>query len=93
MTKEATQLLAEALKVAKLHGSFSPEEIGHRIGMHKLQAEAAARSLSNAGVLVIGFDFAAHFSPDFRKANAPPAAAKKGKRKPPARAARAAAAR
>jgi hypothetical protein len=76
MTKEAAQLMAEALKVVKLHGSFSPSEIGARIGLHKMQAESAARSLSDAGVLVIGFDCAAHFSPDYRKANATVATAK-----------------
>jgi hypothetical protein len=41
-----------------------------------MQAESAARSLSDAGVLVHGFDCAAHFSPDFRKANTPVATAK-----------------
>ena len=77
MTKEAERLMAEALKVATISGSFSPEEIGARIGMDKLQAELAARALSNAGVLVIGFDCAAHFSKDFRKSReaAPPASA------------------
>jgi hypothetical protein len=80
MTKEAAQLMAEALRIVKLNGSFSPAELGSRIGLHKVQAEAAARSLSNAGVLVLGFDCAAHFSADFRKANAPAAAAKKAKR-------------
>jgi hypothetical protein len=69
MTNEASQLMAEALKVVKVTGSFSPEEIGARIGMDKSRAEIAARALSNAGVLVLGFDCAAHFSPDFRKAN------------------------
>jgi hypothetical protein len=71
MTNEASQLMGEALKRVKLTGSFSPEKIGARIGLTKSQSEVAARSLSNAGVLVLGFDFAAHFSPDFRKANAP----------------------
>jgi hypothetical protein len=77
MTKEASQLMAEALRVVTLNGSFSPSEIGARIGLHKLQAESAARSLSNAGVLVLGFDCAAHFSPDYRKAHMPVAAAKR----------------
>jgi hypothetical protein len=67
MTKEASQLMAEALKVAKLDGSFSAAEIGHRIGLKPPQAEAAARELSNAGVLELGFDCCAHFSSDFRK--------------------------
>jgi hypothetical protein len=71
MTKEASLLMAEALKVVKVTGSFDPEEIGSRVGLDKMQAEMAARALSNAGVLVIGFDSAAHFSPDFRKANSP----------------------
>jgi hypothetical protein len=78
MTKEAAQLMAEALRVVKLSGSFSPSEIGARVGLHKMQAESAARSLSNAGVLVLGFDCAAHFSADFRKANTPVARAKPG---------------
>jgi len=82
MTKEAAELMAEALRVVKLSGTFSPADIGARIGLHKIQAESAARSLSNAGVLVLGFDCAAHFSPDFRKANtriamAKPASAKR----------------
>ena len=88
MTKEAAQLMAEALKVFKLSGTFSPSEIGARIGLHKMQAESAARSLSNAGVLILGFDCAAHFSPDFRKANTPVAMAKlaSGKRRARSRA-------
>jgi hypothetical protein len=70
MTNEATQLMAEALRVAKLDGSFSPAELGAKIGLKKPQAEAAARELSNAGVLVLGFDCSANFSPDFRKVRA-----------------------
>jgi hypothetical protein len=70
MTNEATQLMAEALRVAKLDGSFSPAELGAKIGLKKPQAEAAARELSNAGVLVLGFDCSANFSPDYRKARA-----------------------
>ena len=72
MTTEASQLMQEALKVTKLQGSFSPAEIGARVGLNKTQAEMAARSLSNAGVLSLGFDCAAHFTPDFRKLHAPP---------------------
>jgi len=68
MTKEAEQLMAEAMKRVDLHDSFSPAEIGHRVGMNRFQAEAAARSLSDAGVLVLGFDCAASFTTDFRKA-------------------------
>ena len=70
MTNEATLLMAEALRVAKLDGSFSPAELGAKIGLKKPQAEAAARELSNAGVLVLGFDCSANFSPDYRKARA-----------------------
>ena len=70
MTNEANLLMAEALRVAKLDGSFSPAELGVKIGLRKPQAEAAARELSNAGVLVLGFDCSANFSPDFRKARA-----------------------
>jgi len=85
MTKEAAELMAEALRVVKLNGSFSPSEIGARIGLHKMQAESAARSLSNAGVLILGFDCAAHFSTDFRKANASVEAAKRASVKSRAR--------
>ena len=70
MTHEAEQLMSEALKRVQLGGSFSPTEIGAKIGLSKPQAEAAARLLSNAGILVLGFDSAAHFSPDFRKSRA-----------------------
>ena len=80
MTNDASQLMAEALRVAKLDGSFSPAELGAKIGLRPAQAEAAARELSNAGVLVLGFDFDASFSPDFRRVQAraqhAPAAAK-----------------
>jgi hypothetical protein len=71
MTKEADQMLAELLRTVKLNGSFDPEEIGDGIGLTKAQSEAAARQLSNAGILVIGFDSAAQFSPDYRKAHRP----------------------
>jgi hypothetical protein len=83
MTKEASQLMAEALRVAKLDGSFSAAEIGHRIGLKAPQAEAAARELSNAGVLELGFDCSAHFSADFRKirAKADAADVKAGRKK------------
>ena len=57
-----------ALKSVDLSSSFSPAEVGARIGLNKHQAESAARDLSNAGVLVLGFDCAANFSSDFRKA-------------------------
>ena len=70
MTNEASRLLAEALRTAKLDGSFSPAEVGAKIGLKPPQAEMAARALSNAGVLVLGFDCAAEFTPGFRKAHA-----------------------
>ena len=75
MNSEASTLLAAALKSASINGSFSPAEIGARIGLNKFQAEAAARWLANAGVLELGFDSAAHFTPEYRKANPPAAAA------------------
>jgi hypothetical protein len=71
MTTEANRLMAEALRVAKLDGSFSPAEIGARVGLNKAQAESAARILSNQGVLSLGFDNAANFTSDFRKKHAP----------------------
>jgi hypothetical protein len=70
MTNEASTLLAAALKSATLSGSFSPAELGAKIGLNKFQAEAAARDLSRAGVLELGFDCAANFSPEYRKAHA-----------------------
>jgi hypothetical protein len=73
--------MAEALRVAKLDGSFSPAELGAKIGLKKPAAEAAARELSNAGVLVLGFDCSANFSPDYRKARAK-AEAKAGRTAP-----------
>jgi hypothetical protein len=72
MTQEATKLMTEALKRVTASGSFSPAEIGARVGLDKLQALSAARWLSNAGVLVLGFDSAAHFSSEFRKSQAAP---------------------
>ena len=85
MTTEAEQLIAEALKRVKLGGSFSPADIGAKIGLSKLQAEVAARSLSNAGILVLGFDSAAHFSPEYKKAKtaAQPTARRKEKQRQP----------
>ena len=70
MTNEATRLLAAALKAVKMDGSFAPEAVGSRAGLSKAQSESAARELSNAGVLVLGFDCSANFSPDYRKARA-----------------------
>lgn len=83
MTTEAEQLIAEALKRVKLSGSFSPADIGAKIGLNKSQAEVAARSLSNAGILVLGFDSAAHFSPEYKKARAvaPPVVRRKEKQR------------
>ncbi len=69
MTSEASTLLAAALKSATLSGSFSPAELGARLGLNKFQSEAAARDLSNAGILELGFDCAANFSPEYRKAH------------------------
>jgi hypothetical protein len=73
MTQEAERLMAEALRRIKLGGSFDPAQVGARIGLNKPQAESAARALSNAGVLVLGFDLAAHFSPAFKKSHKPAA--------------------
>jgi len=67
MTTESTRFMAEALKRVKLNGSFEPADIGKWIGFNKTQSEVTARALSNAGVLVLGFDCAAHFSEGFRK--------------------------
>lgn len=71
MTIEAEQLLAAALKKVDLHGGFQPAELGAKLGMSKLQADAAARALANAGVLVLGFDRSAEFSADYRKMRLP----------------------
>jgi hypothetical protein len=86
VTTEASTLLAAALKATTLSGSFSPADVGARVGMDKFRAQAAARWLANAGVLELGFDSAAHFTADYRKAHAPPvAAAKDGRKRRPAR--------
>ena len=71
MTNEAQKLLEQAVKAVGLRGSFDPAEMGHKVGLNRMQAEAAARMLSNAGVLVLGFDMAAHFSPEYRKFRGP----------------------
>ena len=81
MTEDATQLMAEALKRVTVSGSFVPAEVGKRVGLSKPQAELAARALANAGVLVLGFDSAAEFSPDFRKAAAKTAGRKPARKK------------
>jgi len=88
MTKDASTLLAAALKSATLTGSFSPAEVGARVGLDKVQSELAARWLANAGVLELGFDSAAHFTAEYRKAHAPPAPAKKPAAKAPRKRAR-----
>ena len=67
MTSDAQQFLAEVLNRVELHGSFSPYDIGKRIELTRSRAEAAARELSNAGILELGFDSAAQFSTDYRK--------------------------
>jgi hypothetical protein len=79
MSNESQLLVAEAVKRVGLSGGFSPSEIGAKIGLTKPQAEAAARALSNAGVLVLGFDCAAHFSSDYRKLRAAQDPVKKGR--------------
>jgi hypothetical protein len=88
MTKDASTLLAAAIKSATLTGSFSPAEVGARVGLDKVQSELAARWLANAGVLELGFDSAAHFTAEYRKAHAPPPAAKKAAPKAPRKRAR-----
>lgn len=70
MTNEAAKFMAEALKRVKLDDNFIPAEIGKRIGLNRIQSEEAARSLSNAGVLELGFDNAANFTPEFQKMTA-----------------------
>jgi hypothetical protein len=70
MTTESTQFMAEALKRVKLNGSFEPADIGRWLGFSKTQSEVTARALSNAGILVLGFDSAAHFSTEFQKMQA-----------------------
>ena len=70
MTDEANLLLTEALKRVTVRGSFDPAVVGKRLGLSKPQSESAARALANAGVLVLGFDSAAEFSSDYRKAHA-----------------------
>lgn len=71
MTNEAQKLLEQAIKAVGLRGSFDPADMGHKVGLNRTQAEAAARMLSNAGVLVLGFDLAAHFTPEYRKFRGP----------------------
>ena len=68
MNKNAERLIERALKTVKLNSSFSPAAVGARIGLSQGDSELAARALANAGVLVLGFDYDAQFSPEFRKA-------------------------
>jgi hypothetical protein len=82
MTPEADRLLAVALKKISLRDGFSPAELGARVGLNKMQADAAARELANAGVLVIGFDRSAEFSDDYRRAKTAPAPVRPMKKKP-----------
>jgi len=72
MPPEADTLLTAALKSATLRGSFCPATVGAKVGLDKFRALAAARWLANAGVLVLGFDSSAEFSPEYRKAQSPP---------------------
>ena len=74
MTPEADRLLGVALRKVDLADGFSPAALGAKAGLTKLQAEAAARALANAGVLVLGFDGAAEFSEDFRRSKRGPVA-------------------
>ena len=68
MTKNAERLLAQALKMVKLNGSFAPATVGKKIGLSRGDSEVAARALANAGLLVLGFDCDAQFTREFRKA-------------------------
>jgi hypothetical protein len=77
MNQEAQRMLTEAVRAVGLRGSFDPVELGKAIGLNRGQSETAARSLANAGILVLGFDNAAVFSPDYRKVHAPAVAKSK----------------
>lgn len=70
MTPEAQQLFDAALKTIPLSGSFSTAELGARIGLNPIHAQAAARALSNAGILELGFDCSARFTRDYRNSAA-----------------------
>jgi hypothetical protein len=82
MTKDAEHFLAHAMKTQKLTGSFAPIDLGAKIGLSKMSSTIAARELADGGVFVLGFDGAAHFSPEFRKLHSKPEpkAARKKKR-------------
>ena len=67
MTLEAEKLLAAAIEMVGLRGSFDPAEVGETVGLSRMQSEAAVRALSNDGVVELGFDMAAHFTPGYRK--------------------------
>jgi hypothetical protein len=53
-----------------LEDSFSPADIGRRIGFSKPQSEITARLLADAGVLELGFDCTASFSPEYQEMKA-----------------------
>jgi hypothetical protein len=72
MASDADRLLEIALKKVGMRDGFSPEELGAKVGLNKVAAQAAARTLANAGVLVIGFDQSAEFSDDFRRSKTGP---------------------
>lgn len=74
--------MSAALKTVKLSGSFFPAVIGAKIGLDRIKSEAAARCLSNQGVLELGFDNAAQFTRDFRMAHTPVEAKPAAKKKP-----------
>ena len=70
MSPESNQLLAAALKHVPLANTFCPIEIGRKAGLTEPQAQLAARALANHGILTLGFDYAAAFTPDYRKVHA-----------------------
>ena len=70
MTTNAERLLTQALKMVKLDGNFVPAVVGKKIGLSPGDSELAARALANAGLLVLGFDYDAQFTREFRKARA-----------------------
>ena len=56
MTSESEKLLAAAIDMVGLRGSFDPAEVGEKVGLSKMQSAAAVRTLSNDGVVELGFD-------------------------------------
>ncbi|MCE9554893.1 MAG: hypothetical protein K8T91_16180 [Planctomycetes bacterium] len=73
VTEDAKQLMDAAVKAVSLKGSFCPAELGAKIGLDRFKAIAAARWLSNAGVLELGFDNAAYFTREYRTLHTPAA--------------------